>query len=238
MWSPKRKVPLGKASKSLLKKMSSDVKLCTDFKDYPDEEFYDKGMPFERYRKSKISRAESFHLLKKLGFKVPNHGESKNFITKLIESKKDEDIKFVVHLDEYEHSQFNKLLVSAKEAFDKYSDKFCVEYISSRPISYRYLKIGQLDFGLVYESDDLWKSNCGTVSIRIACQGDEPKYHPILAYPLFSIDYIKDQNEQLYAIDLDFAPILDNTGIEMMLTPKEVYEEIANAVKHFKKGVE
>lgn len=213
------------------------LQLKTDFQDFYDHCFDKKGPVFDRYSKNALTRADNLAFLTDKGYNVPSHGIARNLVPHLIKLRETPDLHFVVYLDEYSHRGEDKIRVSAEMALEHFGEYFVVEFLQpdKQSTSYRYLQIGKKSFGLVYSSNDEWRSNCGTnVNVRLACHGDDA-VHPSIKDPIFAIDFIK-VGECLYALDFNSAPGIRHTGVEDEMKPREVYDEIHEAFHRSKKA--
>lgn len=208
------------------------VKLESDFKDYYDHWFagsWDKSdIVFERFTYSKTSKLEDFILLKSLGFCIPKIGTVSQLDAMLL----DKFSKVVVYLNDHAHAGEGKRLLSLESALVLYPNHFASEYIINKDYeyseSYRYLRVGSKTFWLKYVSYDDWRSNCGDVDISII-DFDVNLTVPQLN-PLFAIDFIKTNNK-LIALDYNSSPGLKWTGVEDIMTGKEVFNEIVNLLE-------
>jgi len=213
------------------------LQLKSDFVDYYDHCFDKKGPIFDRYAKNALTRADNLQLLINLGYNVPSHGIARNIVPHLIKLKDTSDLSFIVYLDEYSHCGKDKIKVSAELALEHFGEYFVVEYLQpdKRATSYRFLQVGKRSFGLVYSSNDEWRSNCGTeVNVRLVCHGDD-KIHETIKDPIFAIDFIK-VGEFLYALDFNSAPGIRSTGVDKEMKPREIFDEIHEAFHRSKKA--
>lgn len=206
------------------------IRLKSDFIDCYDHWFCrsDEGPDFElfRYSRSGLSRKDIFNKLEKLGFKTPKY----EYVRYLPKVKSD---FVVVYLDEYSHKGEYKKLCPYEKAKDIYPNYLGSEFLEEgNGFSYRLLKIGNLFFKLSYLSLDSWKSNYGTVSIKLY---DYVKVNDFFKtdYPIVAIDYVLHKGYK-YAFDLNTSPLIRYTGIEDLFTPKEIYNEIYNFIKRRK----
>ncbi|NLV22953.1 MAG: hypothetical protein GXY49_13400 [Syntrophomonadaceae bacterium] len=222
------------------------VKLKSDFHDYYDHWFDFDGIPFERYLRQGRGRRAALEFLSAIGVKTPPYGTPREVMNqtypRLLEREQElqKDSKYllsvVIYLDENAHRGEGKVLMPLYQASDKYPNYLCSLFIPPLPgksVSMRYLQIGKKGFWLRYTSRDDWRSNCGNVEIEIIKQ-EEDAYHPQIHYPLFAIDYIAN-TEELLAVDLNVSPGVKGTGIEEILSGKEVVDLIREAIGDFKK---
>ena len=67
-------------------------------------------------------------------------------------------------------------------------------------------------------------SNVGDGDCQVVGVYMNDGYHPSINLPLFAIDFVVGQ--ELYAIDFNVAPGIRGSGVEKLLTAKEVVESI------------
>lgn len=137
----------------------------------------------------------------------------------------------VVYLDEAAHRSEGKILVTEKEALEKYPDHLGAEYICvGLGWTWRYLQVGDKRFWLEYRSNDSWRSNYGDVKIEVLSQ-EKDGFHPRFEYPLFAVDFIPDiPGEGFVACDFNIAPEIRGTGVENILPAKEAADAIKRAI--------
>lgn len=219
--------------------------LDSDFRDYYDHWFANSlqhSISYCRKTRSGMSRPEMLNYLRELGVTTPAFGTVRELASQMFafaESSLDigEIAKdagdVVVYTDIHAHAGDGKEKLSFSEAMERYPDHFATEYIpnsaTGRGNSIRYLRVGRRQFWLGYQSADDWRSNCGSVSIKLL--GEEHSITPMALIgpapvPVFAVDFIFA--EQMYAVDYNIAPMIRGTGVEDILSGKEVYNEIAN----------
>lgn len=221
------------------------IRLKTDFHDYYDHWFDAEGVEFERFSRQGRGRREALEYLSDIGLKTPPYGTPREVMVKTnnrllereLELQKDSKylLSVVVYLDENAHRGEGKVLMPLQEALNKYPNHLCTLFIPPIPgksVSMRHLQIGKKAFWLRYTSSDDWRSNCGNVEIEVIKQ-EKDGYHPKIHYPLFAIDYIANTDKML-AVDLNVSPGLKGTGIENILTGKEVAHLISEAINYYK----
>ncbi len=222
------------------------LKLDTDFRDYYDHWFastlQQHSITYRRKTQSGMSRPEMLRYLRDLGVTTPAFGTVRELADRMLSfAKPYSDVievvkdagEVVIYTDINTHAGEGKVKIPFSEALKKHPDCFATEYIpnsvSGRGNSIRYLRIGQRQFWLGYQSADDWRSNCGSVFIKLL--GEEHSITPIALIgpapvPIFAVDFVFA--EQMYAVDYNIAPMIRGTGIEDILSGKEVYMEIAN----------
>jgi hypothetical protein len=216
------------------------ISLKTNFKDFYDHQFAGSWQKadiiFSRYTTDGMDRRSMFMYMKEKGLNVPSFGTvkevydllAKDIIPEYRERWLREVFKIVVHLNVFDHCGDGKILLPATEAMEKYPNHLGALHVVSvldGTYSYRLLKIGKRQFTLKYTSNDEWRSNCGNVEVQVI---EERKQNESIFdsfdYPIFAIDYI-DSMDTTY-IDFNISPGLKHTGIEDMMTAKDVYTEI------------
>jgi len=217
----------------------------SDYEDYYDNMFYDKGISFIRRADMGPKKSGIFELLEGIGLRTPRYGK----VSKVVDQLEKEsfysdstitDFYLIVYFQQYQAGGNNSIKVPAHEAMRLYPNHFCCEYIQpvreSYPSSIRYLQIGNRRWWLRYvnmtDNPSEWRSNSGyNVAVRILEEMRENKYHPAISEPIFAIDFI--QTLPLLAVDFTVAPVLKGTGIDKIVSPKDVYNLITSAHIYF-----
>jgi hypothetical protein len=137
--------------------MEKKLILKTDFYDYYDHWFDKVYYPeeeyniFERYSVLGMNRQEMLIYLQLNGYNVPKHG-----LVRDLDLQKEQ--KVVVYLDINSHRGMDKILCSFGEALRFYPVNYASEYLKvndeEKGCSFRYLRIGEKNFSLCYQSDD------------------------------------------------------------------------------------
>jgi hypothetical protein len=188
---------------------------------------------FKRNTYSGPTREDMFSWMSFMNLSVPKTGTFESLM------KESSNFYFVVYLDQISHQGEGKFLLSRKEFFlgEKYTSFFASEYIglpNGKPRSFRYLSFGERVFWLSYTSNDFWRSNCGDDIQIEMLDSSEPRFQEIQKkiqeknkhIPLLAIDFVEDSEGKLFGIDLNIAPQIGGTGIENLVKPKEIAEEI------------
>ncbi|WCK57262.1 hypothetical protein PP175_29160 (plasmid) [Aneurinibacillus sp. Ricciae_BoGa-3] len=200
-----------------------NIKLKTDFSDYYDHWFDREGRILERYSNGGMKRSEMLGFLKNKGEFTPRFGRVKDLAKQQIAS-------LVIYTNETAHRSEGKVLLPTKQALDNYTDSFASEYLTpDKPsTSIRRLQIGQHCFWLAYQSTDSWRSNFGEVTVTLLQK--EFDYHPSIDVALFAIDYVPHEDKH-YAVDFNIAPQIKGTGIEDILSAKEIVQSLKICIK-------
>lgn len=235
------------------------LRLVSDFRDYYDHWFDLDGEPFERMATGGMSRPEMLAYLDALGIPTPHHCIAGNMRTQIDDHDLDlggrtyrvtgygDTLKVVVYTDDRAHRGEGKRLMTAREAVENYSQAYCSVYQDvpeAAGESVRYLRVGRRAFVYTYRSADDWRSNCGEVEIG------QPKTFPSssrhyfwhgdpqrIPYPLWAIDFVRRQRAGVepatmphyVAVDFNLAPGLKGTGIEDILSAREVVDLLKEA---------
>lgn len=200
------------------------VKLKSDFHDFYDIWFDSEAdFVFERFTTSGLSRGAMLNFLKNSGVNVIRFGTCEEMY-----SLGCEDV--VVYTDTHLHRGEGKVLMSASNAKMSMPNYLCSEYIGiKRGISIRHLQLGEYYFTLEYKSKDDWRSNCGyDVDIRILNAGFG--YHNTIKAPIFAIDFVHSENG-LLAVDYNIAPGCGWTGINELVSAKEIADSIKKTIE-------
>jgi len=199
------------------------LQLKTNFIDYYDHHFDLDGAVFSRMNNEGMNRGQMFGFMRNHGLNTPLYGIVMHLKHALYLEDKD---RIVVYTNENIHCGEGKLLMTFKEAMEKYPLCLCTEYLNDNPfeygVSYRHLQIGNKAFWIRYISYNDWRSNCGEGDIEII---DEKPIIPIKHKPLFGIDFVEKAGIY-YGIDFNVSPGIRGTGIEDILSPKEVVDLI------------
>jgi hypothetical protein len=212
------------------------LRLVSNWRDYYDHMFEVHGddlVNFHRPMRTDMDKRAQLDLLIRVGQNVPHFGT----LGALLEELQDDQDRFVVYDDPLAHAGEGKRLLRRVEALQESPDLFATAYIpheSGRAISWRWLQVGDCPFLLEYVSDDAWRSNCGTVEIRVLQASPVRSVVPLIPYPLWAIDYIPlNQGRTRIAVDFNTSPGLRGTGVEEFLTATEVVEALGRAVQAF-----
>lgn len=219
------------------------VRLVSDFRDYYDHWFdgCDAEIVFERRSTGGMSRPQMLAYMQSLGLRVPFFGRVRDVYEHMLRGFEaiphfDTILKLVVHFDEKAHRGEGKVMLSLRDALEKYPDHFAVEYVPALPsglgLTWRYLQVGDKVFWLEYFSRDDWRSNCGKVDIKVLTR-ERDGYHSQIRYPLFAVDFVPAPDLGLFAVDFNIAPQVRGTGIEELLPAREVAEAVKKAVVNF-----
>lgn len=197
------------------------MQLKSDFNDWYDYAFTKEGPVYERSFKTTKTRKEDLEFLKSIGCSIPRYGKAKDLVQEILGAKwnsffetwqfrKSDKIKdidsVIVYKDECQHCGDGKILVTLREAEEKYPDNFAVEYFpESFGESYRYLQIGNRKWWLFYKSYEDWRSNYGNGDTNILCE-EETGYHGAIRVPMFAVDFVPTSSIGFVAVDYNTAP--------------------------------
>ncbi len=227
------------------------IKLRTDFKDYYDHWFcYDHEKPhavFHRMTTYGMNRIEMFKFFADNDCRAPINGYVKDikntllqyYGKKLVSDLNDIGVHVIVYTNINSHAGEGKLKCTYQYALENYPDNYCSLFINNnydKPTSTRILTINTRSFILKYESDDLWRSNCGNVDISVLAEVSFNKFfhqQEKFPHPLYAIDLVPGVNENdMYAVDLNIAPCIKGSGLENILLGHDIYELIEDFYKH------
>lgn len=205
------------------------IKLVSDFTDIYDAHFDQDGEEFRRFKSEEPSRKSLYKILAKHKLIPAVTGKVKKFRKKL-----PSDAPVIVFTDTERHDGGEKLMMSYKDAFRDYDNHDMATYIvnkGNRGITYRYIRVGDAIFFFKLLGST-WNVNEGheIVEFERVPEEDALAMKPFDT-PLYSIDFVpaidSKGKEWMFAVDLNFAPKLEGSGIEELATP----EEIANLIK-------
>lgn len=123
------------------------------------------------------------------------------------------------------------VMMTLNDAYNKWPTNLAAMHVGQRgsvSVSTRYIQIGDRVFWIDYASTDDWRSTKGN-SQSVLTRTVVNRYHPTIKLPMFAIDYVK--SDKIYAINFDAAPGIRGTGIDEMISRKEVAELIKKASK-------
>ena len=222
------------------------LKLQSDFLDFYDHAFDLDGYSYRRVTTDGPDRAEMIAQFKHAGIPTPKFGRYADFVRWQFSS----DGRVVVYTDLKAHcgegkklKRFGTICCAERETFlmeyIPFGDLTCSEYFSK---STRYLLIGDRCFVYNYFSKDDWRSNCGDVDISEPKETEVPSWRYCLYYPMFAVDFVEDKGV-LKAVDLNIAPGAKGIGLEKLIKPAQIVEQIkkwfsdtANCFEYFNKS--
>jgi hypothetical protein len=201
--------------------------LFSDFTDYYDHCFDTISQPephltYKRLSRTEYTRSHVFdYLSKELNLLTPTYGTVKEVREKLRASYQEPYV--VVYHDERAHRGDGKSRMKLSAAP---SDALCSVHIPSDSTSLRLVLLGcrGQSFWLKYQSNHVWKSNVGNVTIE-RTSGESNIVLSKLS-PLSAIDFVVGFDGLLYAVDFNTAPQLSGTPLESVLDPNTIKEEI------------
>ena len=194
------------------------MQLYTDFRDWYDFAFSNKGLLFERLSYSGFNRRDMLHFLSAAGLHTPAFGTvealteriSEEWGNPLYDYALQRIVSLVVYTDENSHQGEGKILLSAAEALKDYPQHLASEYIPSITglgFTFRWLQIGKAKWWLKYWSIDDWRSNVGDggCSIIQRLPDGRPDNPAFIDFPMFAIDFVPSAGG-LFAVDFNVAP--------------------------------
>ena len=195
--------------------------------------FYEhrKGHVRQVKKAVKLSEHTLLKYLNSLNIDTPRHGTVEELGNRtdfpFIES-------VVIYTDEFAHCGEGKIKTSLHEALKKYpgcySSEFILTALGGASWSLRYLQIGDRAFWLRYHSHDDWRSNCGDIDIDMVVEEENKAHKETIKQkinkPLFAVDFVTDFSGKLYAIDFNTAPSWRGSGVEKLISGKEIVEAL------------
>lgn len=204
------------------------VQLKSDFVDFYDSFFDQDGEIFERNLSNEPSRKDMYKILAKHKLIPAVTGKVKKFRKKL-----PWDAPVIVYTEIERHDGGEKLMMSFKEAFTNYENHEMATYIVNEGnvgVTYRYVRIGDAIFFFKLQGKT-WNINEGfeVVESERVSEEDALQMKPFDT-PIYSIDFVpavdSKGKEWMFAVDLNFAPKLEGSGIESLATGEEIAELI------------
>ncbi len=187
-------------------------------------------------------KQEQLSLLEKAGFAVPPHGLVGDVMGTWWEAEKKwirwvvayEDVK--AHCGEGKVVLCHNRMRSDQSCLTKHAELyrqeclFCTAFVGSphaQPsVSWRLLQIGVHRVWLEYTSKTDWRSNYGDGDISVIGTELNAGRYPRLDFPLFAVDFVP--GKELWAVDLNVSPGMRGTGVENILSSKQVVEAIGS----------
>ena len=200
------------------------LKLISDYCDYYDDLCSDDSvLVYKRNLSETLTRGSALNLLRSKGIatiEVKSVSEFNRF-----------DGNLVVYKDINGHHGNGKEVMSVDYAKQIYPTSLASKYIYSEPnIAVKILQVGKRRFKLVYKNEPFSLVN-GTLESIEELQSE---YSYGLPYPIFSIDYICDNNKML-ATDFNQVENLHLLNVEHILDAETVVNEIGQALLAYNK---
>lgn len=202
----------------------SSINIQSDFKDYYDYLADNKSkIVYERYRNGGMQRGSALKYLRSMGIKTIEIKPVNKFL--FTDTK-----RVVVYTSPFLHEGKGKRVMEPQDAFNSYGNCICSKFYDSST-TVKYLQVGKRRFTLIYKKENNEELTEGKI-VDISEQKNE--YNRLIGLPIFSIDYIQDG---MYMLATDFNEVenIKRLGIESLITPDQVVEEIKNALIAYNK---
>jgi len=174
--------------------------------------------------KTPEDRMAIFDFLRHNDFQTPDFG----LISELL--KTHDSLMYCVAYPHDGRGRMMRLIEAGRRYPTSFASMFVGEQIAPSPLQ-RMVQLADRTYWVEYHSS-VWCSRLGT-----GWKGKVMRYmsgwHPSINAPIFSIDSIK-YNNVTYAIDFDLIPGLYKSGLEKILSPKEIKKLILKGEQHFK----
>ncbi|MCL4417391.1 MAG: hypothetical protein M1365_11955 [Actinobacteria bacterium] len=199
------------------------IKVESDFRDYYDHLSIETGIIYKRYRIEE-GRGKSLAFLNKFGIKTIELKAARQF--------DDTAEKLVVYYNPKLHDSKGKLVVPINEARIMYENNLASRYYSESNGEYiKFLQVGKRRFRVNMKIPEKESLSGGIV---VSIQELESLFNYYIMQPIFSIDYISSGKEML-ATDYNSVQSLMKLGFESIMSPKEVMDEIKQALISYNK---
>ena len=211
------------------------MKLCTDFAQWYDPAFNDKGPEFHRmaFTRGGLAKRGQFALFDRLGLRSPPHGPVRELAARnhlpdawqFPGAAWSAEVDAVVYLDELQHGGNGKVKMPLAEAVANHPDHYATLFVpSTNPaVILRHVRFGRLGFWLRQQGGEDWRSNRAdheTVVGRSAHAEPNP-----LPRVLWAIDFLPAATG-LLAIDFNTAPDLATLAEAGVVTVDEFLAEL------------
>lgn len=203
-----------------------NLNIQSDFVDYYDILNNEKStFVYNRYIGNSKSRGTVLKELRNLGVKTIELKQVSQFY-------KGEG-PLVVYVDPKEHKGKGKLIMSVEDAQLAYSNSLASPYIeTTNGYILKYVHVGKRRFALYYKKDEPISLNMGRL---IDINEATPEYNRQVGLPIYSIDYIVKDNNEMVATDFNTVQSLGDIGLQSKLTAENVIDEIVQALAIYNK---
>lgn len=200
-------------------KLGKVIKLESDYTDYYDDIFSDDGdIIYKRLTSDCMPRGKALKFLSELGVPTIEIGQVTNFNIIAYD-------KLVVYTNSKQHGGVGKQIVTNERARSYYSNYLATPYIEdTNGVSLKYIQIGRIaiQIGLQNRNNGVDIISGDVTSINRIDVG----LNNLIKLPIFSIDYIP-VNGIMTAIDFNSAENLGRFGLDKVVTPEEILEELS-----------
>lgn len=201
------------------------IKIASDFKDYYDIVSDENStITYNRFLSKCAQRATALHNLQCMGTGTIEIKPVSSFLYSAG--------RIVVYTNPKLHGGQGKKIMTISEARQVYLNYTASQYFENCPGFVKFLQVGKRRFIIDYkrtDNDDLAKSVITDIN-EISSE-----YNRIVALPIFSIDYIS-LNNGMVATDFNEVESLQKCGVDKLLTPEEVADEIKNSLIAYNKA--
>lgn len=203
-----------------------NLNIQSDFLDYYDILNNEKStFVYNRYIGNSKSRGTILKELRNLGVKTIELKQVSQFY-------KGEG-PLVVYIDPKAHNGKGKLIMSVEDAQLAYPNSLASPYIeTTNGYILKYVHVGKRRFALYYKKDEPISLNMGRL---IDINEATPEYNRQVGLPIYSIDYIVKDNNEMVATDFNAVQSLGDIGLQSKLTAENVIDEIVQALAIYNK---
>lgn len=193
------------------------MRLLTDFEDYYDKYFraHVGNLEFRRQLKDNPDKFSALQFLQSIGYSTIKIGPLANILG---------NPKIVVFTNPSLHYGAGKVVMPLSSAKMMYSNKPCTEYFETN-MTYKILQIGNECYSLEIENNGFIENRL--VDCSLLGLGSPGCYNG--KYPMYSIDFVRDNEGNMLACDFDCTVKLGHIqGISQVLTSEKVVENLYN----------
>ena len=206
---------------------TSRVFINSDFKDYYDSvasnTLTEKSVVYNRILKNVPGKVTELRNINNLGLKTIKLQPVSKFDPRTS--------KVVVYADTQGHRGEGKMVMSLSEANLMYRNKLASEYFEcNKELTFKILTVGKRRFKIILRNRNQLIEN-EVLELQELASG----YNYNIACPIFSLDYVKNNEGEMLVCDFNIIQRLDYLGIQNIMSEEEVIKEIYGALVAYNK---
>lgn len=207
-----------------MNKSSLGIKIESNFSDYYDSKASVESIGVYKRYTDNDSRAKILRWLREQGIKTVDIKAVREFDNSVD--------NLVVYTNSSLHESKGKSVIELREARIMYPNMPASKFYSeANGETLKVLQVGSRRFRITLKQTEEYSLNEGEV---VDIKELSPQLNYGIMEPIFSIDYISDGIDML-AVDFNRVQRLDTLGIQNIMTPEEVIDEIRGALIAYNK---